>query len=70
MIRIDKPEEVPDVLRTRGRERRRVMASLYTRFSEEYNRGKKTFAFDSRIYGHPSVRKLLRRPYRVRHNTQ
>ena len=59
MIRIDQPEEEPEVLRTRGKKRRRVMASLYTRFSEDYNQGKKTFTFDSRIYGHPSVKETL-----------
>ena len=61
MVRIDKPEEAPEVLRTRGKKKRRVMASLYTRFAENYNQGKKSFRkhLDPRIYGHPSVRETL-----------
>lgn len=35
------------------------MASLYTRFSDDYDQGKKTFTFDSGIYGHPAVKKAL-----------
>jgi uncharacterized protein (TIGR02646 family) len=61
MIRIDKPEEEPEVLRTRGKEKRRVMASLYTRFSEDYNQGKKSFhkQLDPGIYAHRSVKQAL-----------
>jgi len=59
MIRIDKPIQEPEVLRTRGRKRRGGMASLYTRFSDDYDRGKKVFTFDATIYGHRSVKKVL-----------
>ena len=59
MIQIDKPIQGPEVLKTRGRKRRGVMASLYTRFSDDYDRGKKVFTFDATIYGHRSVKKVL-----------
>ena len=59
MIRIQRPEDGPRVLQARGRKQRGIMASLYTRFSDDYDQGKKVFTFATTIYSHPSVKTKL-----------
>ena len=58
MIRIHKPA-APVVLRTKGRKKRGVHCSLFSRFADDYRTGTKKFDFDSGIYGHKSVKQAL-----------
>lgn len=52
MIRIDKPAEAPEVLRTSGKNERRSLSNRYTR-------GEREFTFKSSIYGHKTVKDAL-----------
>ena len=52
MIRVNKPKQAPAVLRTKGKAKRRAHVAAY-------NRGVRTFDFDSNIYGHNTVREAL-----------
>ena len=60
MIRIEKTaEQAPSVLRIKGKSRRRVNSSLYTRFSNDYDNGTRKFKLDSAIYAHKTVKDKL-----------
>ena len=59
MIRIVKPRQAPAVLTTRGKTKTRAMESAFTKASDSYLRGGKTFTFESGIYGHRSVKDAL-----------
>ena len=59
MIKIDKPTLAPKKLRTDGQKEKKANCELYTRNRNAYNRGKKTFEFDSGIYGHKTVKQSL-----------
>lgn len=59
MIRIRKPRRVPEILSTTGKKKTREMCSRYDESPEEYHNGSKRFTFDSKIYGHASVKEIL-----------
>jgi len=59
LIKIKKPRQAPKILSGKGKKKRRVNCSSYTRFKAAYRKGKKNFVFDSKIYGHPTVKKEL-----------
>ena len=59
MIQIDKPRQAPKVLRDKGTKKRRTNCNSYTRSKAAYRKGKKNFKFDSKIYGHTTVKKGL-----------
>jgi uncharacterized protein (TIGR02646 family) len=52
MIRVVKPAKAPAVLRTKGKAKRRELVAAY-------NRGERAFVFDSKIYGHKTVKEAL-----------
>jgi hypothetical protein len=60
MIRINRPEEIPEILQTKGKAKERGMKSAFTRFESDYRSGAKKFEFDNKIYGHETVKKVLR----------
>jgi len=59
MIRINKPQQPPVILTTKGRIKRRTCCAAYTRHKQDYKTGVKKFEFDSGIYGHESVKSAL-----------
>jgi hypothetical protein len=52
MIRIVKPKKAPSVLLTKGRAKR-------DEHKAAYDKGERSFAFDSKIYGHKTVKEAL-----------
>jgi uncharacterized protein (TIGR02646 family) len=52
MIRVNKPHDAPDILITKGKDKRRAHVAAY-------NRGERKFNFDGKIYGHKSVKEAL-----------
>ncbi len=61
MIRVDKPKLAPQILRTKGKKKTQANCKSYTRSSKAYNEGRKKFDFDSKIYGHTTVKAALRK---------
>ena len=59
MIQIVKPAEVPEVLIKKGKKKRAAHSQSYTKNKAKYNSGEKTFDFDSKIYGHETVKQTL-----------
>jgi uncharacterized protein (TIGR02646 family) len=59
MIRVRKPAQPPQVLRTKGKARRRSLEREYSKDPASYDSGAKTFTFDSGIYAHPDVKSAL-----------
>jgi uncharacterized protein (TIGR02646 family) len=59
VIRIDKPKLAPQILRTKGKKKTRANCKSYTQNSKAYNEGRKKFDFDSKIYGHATVKAAL-----------
>ena len=59
MIRINKPEQVPDKLLIEGKKKRRSHCLSYTRNSQDYQNGEKNFSFNSNIYAHKEVKEAL-----------
>lgn len=59
MIRIERTDPDPEVLRTKGKAKRRAHSLSYTRTPADYDSGTRTFPFDSKIYGHPEVKERL-----------
>jgi hypothetical protein len=53
MIRVNKPKQAPAVLKIRGKAKRRAHVAAY-------NRGVRSFDFDSGIYGHKTVKDALK----------
>lgn len=53
MIRINKPQEIPKVLKEKGETETLAMCEAYE------NEGKRDFEFDSSIYGHKTVKEAL-----------
>jgi uncharacterized protein (TIGR02646 family) len=60
MIRVRKPAEPPEVLRTKGARARRAMNAAYSRAPRSYESGKKSFEFDPGIYADETVKQALR----------
>jgi uncharacterized protein (TIGR02646 family) len=58
VIRIEKPD-APDVLQIAGKKQRRIDCANYSRNSEDYRSGQKTFDFKSSIYAHSTVKQVL-----------
>lgn len=61
MIRIRKPAEPPEVLRTKGAKAQRSLCTAYSRASRSYENGKRSFEFDPDLYAHESVKQSLRK---------
>lgn len=59
MIRIRKPADPPAVLVDRGAEACRGLCEQYDAAPADHQNGARTFEFDPKIYGHPSVRAAL-----------
>lgn len=59
MIRVRKPTEPPEVLRTKGTRARRALNSTYSRAPRSYEKGTRSFEFDSAIYAHETVKQAL-----------
>ena len=59
MIRIVKPKRIPQILRTNGKKKTLAQCNSYTKNSKAYERGQKKFDFDSKIYGHKTVKDAL-----------
>jgi len=59
MIRVQRPGTPPRILKTKGKAKRRVHSSAYTRRSKDYDTGRATFDFDRKIYAHRSVKDAL-----------
>jgi len=59
VIRVRKPTEAPEVLRTRGARAARELGKAYAREPASYDTGVKTFKLDSDLYGHESVKSAL-----------
>jgi uncharacterized protein (TIGR02646 family) len=62
MIRINKPKNAPDILKTKGKAKRRSHCVAYTRSPDDYITGKKSFDIDKtgkKIYGHKTVKATL-----------
>lgn len=59
MIRIQKSIISPEKLAQEGKKKRRSHCSSYSRIPALYQSGEKTFAFDSSIYAHESVKQTL-----------
>ncbi len=59
MIRIRKPAEPPEVLRTQGARARRTLSRAYSRARRSYESGGKSFDFDPDLYGHETVKQAL-----------
>lgn len=60
MIRITRPEEIPKILQNKGKAKQRGMKAAFTRFKNDYRSGTKKFEFDNTVYGHETVKKVLR----------
>ncbi|HEX8441048.1 hypothetical protein [Archangium sp.] len=60
MIRVRKPAEPPEVLRTKGARSRRALSAAYSRASRGYETGAKSFTFDPALYAHEDVKQSLR----------
>jgi uncharacterized protein (TIGR02646 family) len=61
MIRVTKPAQAPAILTTKGKNKRRANCAAFTRHEADYRAGGKSFTFDSKIYGHKSVKEALKR---------
>ncbi len=59
MIRVHRPDEVPDVLATSGRVKRAEMEAAYDAAPAEYDARTRRFTFDAGIYGHRTVKEAL-----------
>lgn len=59
MIRVIKPPQAPAVLTNKGKKQTRADSASFTRFSADYKAGLRSFSFDSKIYGHKTVKRAL-----------
>ena len=59
MIRIYKPAEAPEILRTEGKKKRRVHSNDFTRHQLDHEQGRRRFDFERRIYAHEAVKQVL-----------
>jgi uncharacterized protein (TIGR02646 family) len=60
VIRVRKPAEPPEVLRTKGPRARRSLCATYSRARRSYETGRRSFEFDSNLYAHETVKQALR----------
>jgi len=61
VIKIKKPRQAPKILRDKGKKKKQANCSSYTRNKAAYNNGTRTFEFDSKIYGHKTVKEALKK---------
>ena len=59
MIRITRPQTPPEILKTKGKNKRRALSAAYNRGPQDYLDGNRKFAFDKKVYGHKSVKAAL-----------
>jgi uncharacterized protein (TIGR02646 family) len=59
MIRINKPSDPPNVLKTKGKKKTDEMKIAFEKNEKDYLDGKKKFAFDGKIYAHETVKDSL-----------
>jgi len=59
MIRIEKPDSPPEILRTEGVNRRRSHSVAFAHDPEAFRSGERTFEFDGDIYSDNSVKTVL-----------
>jgi uncharacterized protein (TIGR02646 family) len=59
VIKITKSKEAPEVLRSKGNNKRNAHCTDYLLHKAEYDAGKRTFTFDDGIYGHATVKAAL-----------
>lgn len=59
MIRVERPQEPPEVLQDAGARETRKMCNAYDLHPEEYRSGAKKFTFNDGIYNHRSVKDAL-----------
>jgi uncharacterized protein (TIGR02646 family) len=59
MIRIRKPRKAPEILRTKGKAKRKELCKAYLASPDDYRTGKRKPEFDSGIYGSRSVKRAL-----------
>jgi uncharacterized protein (TIGR02646 family) len=61
VIRINKPKLAPKILSTKGEKKTQVICQAYTKNKKVYDSGQKKFDFDSTIYGHKTVKDILKK---------
>ena len=61
MIRVQKPDLAPAILRNRGNQTTEYMKTAFEADPDNYRDGTKKFDFDSKLYGAKSVKKALLR---------
>lgn len=61
MIRIKKPRQIPKRLKTKGKTETKKLKKLFDKSPAAYLDGAKKFSFKNNIYGHPSVKIILRK---------
>lgn len=59
MIRIQKPDEAPEILRKRGKQKATLHSQAYEKDAAKYRSGECRFVFDATIYGAPEVKAAL-----------
>jgi hypothetical protein len=59
VIRIVKPRQAPDILISKGGEATKRNKRTYTRFSQDYKSGLRSFKFNPEIYGHKTIKQAL-----------
>jgi uncharacterized protein (TIGR02646 family) len=59
VIRIEKPENPPDILITKGKQKQKDHETAYSREPEAYRSGAKKFKFTQSIYAHSTVKSAL-----------
>ena len=60
MIQINKPVNPPEILSSTGLEKTQELIDQYNANPAAYNNGRLKFSFDSKVYGHPTVKQVLR----------
>jgi hypothetical protein len=59
VIRIEKPATPPEILTTKGKQKRKNHVTTYSRNPTAYQSGDQTFTFDRTIYAHTTVKNAL-----------
>ena len=59
MIRIERPAEPPEILRTSGRRKTNENCNRYDGHANDYRDGSRKFKFDGTVYGHRSIKSAL-----------
>ena len=59
MIKIQRANE-PEILKIKGKNKRRALCDTYTRYQQDYDSGQRKFRFDNKVYAHQSVKQTLK----------